>query len=435
VAELFEPPSTSGYKKRGLERPRWPELLEMIRSGAANVVVIYKTDRLSRGGGPGWAPLQEAAEAAGLDPDRFVLVVGSGFMSEFEIGIRATMDREEAKKMAERSKDLHERLASEGRFKGGARPFGYGPDGVTVVESEAALITEAAERVLAGDSLTSTVRSWNAAGIKTAQGRDWRVSGLRVTLISGRVAGRREVDVAAEKEGKGKREDVGPAEWPAILDRQTWERVRAILTDPARKMTTRGRRHLLTGLLRCGYCGGRMSVGPDAKGVSRYKCHPAPGTNNCGRLSVAATPTEAAVVEMVLDVLETPGLAAAMNSKKGKKKKDPNGAERALADAEARLVELAEMFGAGELDRASFLAARRKAEAVRDAARATVTKDRRDTVLEGLDTTTIRKLWPELPEERQRAIMTSVLDRIEVGPVKLRGPRFDVERLHPVWRV
>jgi DNA invertase Pin-like site-specific DNA recombinase len=70
VAELFEPPSTSGYQERGLERPRWPELLEMIRSGAANVVVIYKTDRLSRGGGPGWAPLHEAAEAAGLDPDR-----------------------------------------------------------------------------------------------------------------------------------------------------------------------------------------------------------------------------------------------------------------------------------------------------------------------------------------------------------------------------
>ena len=77
------------------------------------------------------------------------------------------------------------------------------------------------------------------------------------------------------------------------------------------------------------------------------------------------------------------------------------------------------MFGSGELDRASFLAARRKAEAIRDAARATVTKDRRETVLDGLDTTTIRKLWPELPEERQRAILAAVLDRIEVD----RPPR------------
>jgi hypothetical protein len=60
-------------------------------------VIAYKTDRLSRGGGPGWAPLVDAFEAAGRDPDKAVATT-DGWVSDFEIGIRSAMDREESKK-------------------------------------------------------------------------------------------------------------------------------------------------------------------------------------------------------------------------------------------------------------------------------------------------------------------------------------------------
>jgi hypothetical protein len=49
---------------------------------------------------------------------------------------------------------------------------------------------------------------------------------------------------------------------------------------------------------------------------------------------------------------------------------DDGAAEKALLAAEERLLEIAEAYGAGELDRAGMLAARRKAEEVRDSARA-----------------------------------------------------------------
>ncbi|MBV8305022.1 MAG: recombinase family protein, partial [Acidimicrobiia bacterium] len=108
---ILEPPSTSAFKDRGRRRPRFPELVKIIESGQANVIVAYKLDRLSRGGGPGWAPLLDAAENAGLDIDRFVLTPG-GFVSEVEIGIRAKMDREESKKTSERLRDMEDRLAA-----------------------------------------------------------------------------------------------------------------------------------------------------------------------------------------------------------------------------------------------------------------------------------------------------------------------------------
>lgn len=72
VAELVEAPSTSGYRDRGRSRPRFQELLELIRAGDVDCVIAYKTDRLSRGGGPGWAPLVDAFEVAGRDPDQTV---------------------------------------------------------------------------------------------------------------------------------------------------------------------------------------------------------------------------------------------------------------------------------------------------------------------------------------------------------------------------
>jgi hypothetical protein len=43
--------------------------------------------------------------------------------------------------------------------------------------------------------------------------------------------------------------------WKPILDRTTFEQVRAILLDPARRTNRSARRYLLTGLLRCSECG------------------------------------------------------------------------------------------------------------------------------------------------------------------------------------
>src|SRR5262245_41273502 len=98
VDVLVEPPSTSGFKHRGRKRAKFTELLAGFRNHGWQAVIAYKTDRLSRGGGPGWAPLLDAIEAAGLNPDRTVLTP-SGYVSEVEIGIRAAMDREESKKL------------------------------------------------------------------------------------------------------------------------------------------------------------------------------------------------------------------------------------------------------------------------------------------------------------------------------------------------
>jgi DNA invertase Pin-like site-specific DNA recombinase len=414
TAVLLEPPSTGAYKNRGKDRPRWMELLELVRTGKVDVVIALKTDRLSRGGGPGWAPLIEAAEAAGLDPDRFVLIVGGGFMSEFELGIRAAMDREESRKTSDRLNIAFERMAVAGKPHGGARPFGYASDQVTVVEEEADLLRRAARRILAGEAIYAICREWNEAGVRTSFGREWQPTTLRRVLSAPRLAGLRQHGTDDE----GVRVIIGPAVWEPILDRATWERIEAKLRPkPTRQ---RASTYLLTGVIHC-VCGYRMyGNAPVSKGVlkpARYACLAQPGRPGCGRTAVMAAPVEEAVIAEMLHTATSKDFAKVLRRDRGTNVGNDR-AEADLVDAETRLLELAEEYGAGQLRRGEWLAMKRGAETRLEAARAKVTSVQRQALIEELDDVdTLADRFPKMTFDRQRVVIAAVIESVVVNPV------------------
>ncbi|MBN6191397.1 recombinase family protein [Aneurinibacillus sp. BA2021] len=249
VAVLAEPPSTSGYKNRGRSRSKFKQLLAGFVDGQWDMVMAYKTDRLSRGGGPGWAPLLEAIESAKLDLDRSV-ATPSSFISEFEIGIRATMDREESKKLSDRMTDLSERKAKQGRPQGGRRPYGYQTDMVTLKEDEAEVLREMASRVLAGHSY-KTIAWWlNEEGFRTTTGKYWYPITIRNLLLKPRYAGLR------VHEGVDY-----PAVWEPIFDADPWAKLQMtmLLRREARADVPKPQRYLLTGVAFCSRCGMPMN--------------------------------------------------------------------------------------------------------------------------------------------------------------------------------
>src|SRR5688572_19748945 len=154
--------------------------------------------------------------------------------------------RYESEHRSERIRAKMAELARAGKVGGGGnRPFGFERDRLHVRADEALLIQEAAQRVLAGDSLYSIVQDWADRGVPTVSGARWSTTHLKTFLCSPRIAGLRE----------HRKRVVGPAEWPAILDEATWARVRAILLDVARSRKRATRTYLLTGLITCGNCG------------------------------------------------------------------------------------------------------------------------------------------------------------------------------------
>lgn len=144
------------------------------------------------------------------------------------------------------------------------------------VENERELIREAARRILAGDSLRGIVLDWNGCPDKNgkptkpvrstaADGERWRTQSLRRMLLQPRLAGLR-----AHNGKLYESREIEP-----ILDRETWEAVRTVLTDPSRKREAAGGvyRYLLAGFVFCGVCGSRAR-GMLADGQRVYVCLP-----------------------------------------------------------------------------------------------------------------------------------------------------------------
>ncbi|HSK56041.1 MAG TPA: recombinase family protein, partial [Jiangellales bacterium] len=270
----------SSYSRK--PRPIYASLVERARRREFDVILAYSNSRLTR------RPLEleeliRLHEATGV---RLATVVSrdddlSTADGRMVARIKASIDAGEAERVSERTRRAKLQRARQGQpMTGGGRPFGYANDRLTVIDEEAAAIRDAAARVLAGESLVSIVAEWNRTGSPaTVHGGLWTQRTLRGILRSPRIAG------LSEHKGKV----VGAAVWPAIIDRDAWERIRAEISAPGHG---KHEHRLLSGLLRCA-CGSRMS--PTGR-AGLYRCAPVPGTGGCGRVARKYQPLEQWVV-------------------------------------------------------------------------------------------------------------------------------------------
>lgn len=417
VVELIEAPSTSGYRNRGRSRPKFGELLDLIRAGEVDCVVAYKTDRLSRGGGPGWAPLVDAFEAAGRDPDRAVATV-DGWVSEFEIGIRSAMDREESKKTSDRMLAVRAREAKEGVPRiAGRRAFGFSMDMSEHVPEEVARIQEAAERVLAGESVRSIASSWNEDGIPTVTGRPWTVTTIQSILTSGRIAGLREHKGVV----------VAKAQWEPIIGDDLRERLLVVLA-PKRK-ARKVRTYPLTGFLRCGKCGRPLKSLAREGGGRSYACRKGPGLDGCGGIRVQAPGVEDYIRDLVCGMLADPETRAVLT---GLAEVDDGGSALVedLRTVEAKRQRLVDLYTDGDIDRAEFRRRRDELDARASVIEAQMARRSGERVVAEVTGSfeELVELWEDRGPAFQRRITEALLHPITVNPVG-RQRRFDPARL------
>ena len=166
----------------GRVRPEYSRLIDGIRTGAVDGLVVWHFDRLYRSpkeletlidlldARPGFAII--SVTAGDID-----LSTASGRMMARTL---CNMARFESEHKAERQRVKHRELALAGKQAGGGtRPFGFDDDRLTLNRAEAKLIREAAKSVLAGATLRSVVVDWNRRGIATVTGTQWTAQVLR----------------------------------------------------------------------------------------------------------------------------------------------------------------------------------------------------------------------------------------------------------------
>ena len=306
--------------------------------------------------------------------------------------------------------------------------YGYDVDG-TIDVGQATIVREIAARILAGESLFSITSELNARripsprGILMAKPKSSFNDHARflVRLAGGEPGGR----------GHGHGELVAKGEWAAILDRETTEQLRALLTDPVRR---RGRQpqHLLTGILVCGRCESRMSGGPDGAGGHRYACSAQPGLSRCGRCTVSGPPVDALVTEAVFAALTGSPMPASPAAA------PPAESVAELEDARRRLATLAEEYAAGRISHGEWAAARAVVVNRLERAQAELQSAPRGAALGQVprERNELERWWADAMLDRQRAVLKVLIERVVVRPAGKGGNRFDASRIEPpVWRV
>ncbi len=220
VADVYIDRDTSAFKE--VDRPAFTRMLRAVRDGQADAIIAVDQDRLSRR----LSVLARLLDELGRQNIPIVLASGEMDTTTADGRLRAQMlgaiaEHESAKK-SERLRRQRAQAAERGEPHPGRRAYGWTPDKRTLVPDEAAILLELTTRYLAGESLRQLAIDLNARGIATAGGLPWGVTSLRSILSSPRLAGLR------VHQG----EIVGEANWPAIIDRATHERLVHALHDP-----------------------------------------------------------------------------------------------------------------------------------------------------------------------------------------------------------
>ena len=252
-------------------RKAYQEMLTDIRNGAISAVVVWDLDRLHR------LPRELETFIDLADEKHLSLATVTGDVNlatdngRLIARIKGAVARAETERKVARMTRRYQQDRENGQPYGPARAFGYTRDH-KLDKAAAAAVRQAYRDILAGQSLYGIAKDWNAAGFTSARGKAWTQTGVRAVLLNPRNTGY--VSLAGEfiRDDKGKEIK---AKWPAIIDRDIYDTVRAILTDPERTITrTTGRKYLMSGLAICGKCGKTLgSAMPSKRGQQpRYHC-------------------------------------------------------------------------------------------------------------------------------------------------------------------
>jgi site-specific DNA recombinase len=323
--------------------------LDDVRAGKVNAIVAWHTDRLHR------APreLEEFIDIC----DRHDVHIETVRAGELDLktptgrAVARTLGawaRYESEHKSERIRRKSVEQAQQGLpHMGGARCYGYLKDRVTIVPHEAAVLREVVERVLAGESLRSICRDLNGREIVTAAGNLWATPRLRQLLLAPRIAGLIEHHTAGRVRGQ----------WPPIITEDQRARLVALLTDPTRRKNPGApRRWLLSGILRCGECGNKLSgqraVG---KNCAQYRCAPQEH-RGCGHIAISTHLVEPYVIEAALSTVDR--LRVTPNPL--------NDNDQADIDAQAtdhlQLDELASMYASRQITASEWMRAKTEIE-------------------------------------------------------------------------
>lgn len=299
-----------GYSGGNLDRPGLQNLLEDIRAGLVDVIVVYKIDRLSRS-------LMDFARLVEVFDEHKVTFVSvtqsfntTTSMGRLTLNVLLSFAQFEREVTGERIRDKIAASRAKGMWMGGFVPWGY--DAVdrklVINEAEASQIRFIFERFVELGSATRLTRELVRKGITNKRGRPID-KGFLYKLFRNRV-------YLGEAVHKG---TSYPGEHQAIIDQPLWDKVHSILKISPRVRANNTRAQtpaMLKGLIFTD-TGVAMTPTHTRKGERLYRYYISmdalrnrgtEGQDSIVRLNAGVI--ESAVIQKIRQLLRTPEIAA-----------------------------------------------------------------------------------------------------------------------------
>jgi site-specific DNA recombinase len=324
VTEIYTDYAISGGNLSN--RPGMLSLLEAARRGAFDVVVAEALDRLSR----------DQEDIAGIfkrlnHGEIRILTLSEGEVNELHVGLKGTMNALFLKDLAIKTRRGQRGRVEAGKIPGG-NSYGYkiirrilDSGAVSTGEREidtdqAAIIRRIFSEYVEGSTPRRIAARLNAAGTPSPRGGQWNASTINGSrqrrngilnneLYLGRITYNRQRFIKDPETGK-RRSRINPEhEWvitevPAlrIIDDETWNRVQEIKSRYASQSGNKRqtKKRLLTGLVKCGSCGGSMTI----VNRERYSCSARRERGTCDSpVGIKVTELEDRVLTGLKDIL------------------------------------------------------------------------------------------------------------------------------------
>jgi site-specific DNA recombinase len=412
VGTVFRDRGVSAF--RGKDRPGWAGLEKAVRAGEVEAVVVFAISRAARNT-VRLLKFKELCDEHGVQFESTSEPIGGQYGDVF-LAILGALAQLESKSKSDRLLLKHQAKAASGEWQGGRRPFGYvAVDGhLNIIDVEADAIREAATSLLNGGSLVSVTRRWNSLRLATTAGRPWTSRGVRAVMLSPRIAGLR-----------AHNGDTVTAKWAPVVTRRDFSRLERLLTDPSRNTGGDYRaRYLLTGILECGLCGGRMKGRP-SKGTQQYVC------TVTGTLHLAVKARD--LGDYVMTLAETMTVGNGVVATDPTELSAPILAERDRIDEKLR--DLGRRYADGSVADAAFFAApsalAERLTEIEAELEAIVPQRPVDVYLATFDRFDVSTD----PDVNARAWLESLVERVVLNPAPVRGRNaFDSSRVDIVWR-
>ena len=266
------------------------DLMADAQAGRFEVVIVESLDRLSRDQ-EDLARLYKRLSFKGIKIEQ----VHGGRADEIQVGVRGLLGALYLKDLADKTRrGLAGKVAS-GQSAGGKaygyRPVKGEPGQLEIVDEEAEIVRRIFDEYAKGTGARQIAIRLNRDGIPSPRGGVWatntllgdktRMSGiLRVPLYRGEYVWNKSHYLKDPETGKRVWRLNPPEEWQRadaphlrIVREPIWRKVQERIGETSRggKGRARGER-LLSGVIRCGVCGGGMIVAGISEGRARIRC-------------------------------------------------------------------------------------------------------------------------------------------------------------------